>query len=293
MRYVLGTAQFGLDYGVSNTKGKVNNSEIKKILEAALNFGVDFLDTANVYGNSEEIIGKFSDLTKNFKLITKTAHQNKDLSIKENIKLIEDELDKSLVKMNRDNVDILLIHNTKEILSKDGLEIYQSLNKIKSSGKAKKIGISIYSLKELNQIIEKYSVDVIQFPVNIFNQSFSNSEILKKLSKMGLELHARSIFLQGILLMNSEDLDRYFDPMRQVHSNYQNFLIKKKLSQVEGAINFIKRINELNAVTFGVQNHAQLSQIMRVFKSETIEIEYKDFAIDDAGMTNPAKWNLR
>ena len=204
MKYILGTAQFGLDYGVSNNDGKIGKHDILKILEAAIDSKVDYLDTANVYGDAEKIIGNFSDLTKNFKLITKTAHTKSNLKFEQSIKLINSELIGSLEKMRRQSVDVLLFHNVKEILLPNGHKLFHALQEIKLSGLANKIGVSVYNLEELDQVMSKYSVDVIQFPLNVFNQSFLRSGKLRELKDKGIELHARSVFLQGILLMDSE-----------------------------------------------------------------------------------------
>ena len=111
MKLTLGTAQFGLDYGISNSSGEVSDEELKKILVSAKQFGVRYLDTANVYGDSESRIGEMTELTKSFGVITKTRHTQAKKSLKENIKLIYIELEKSLKKLKRPYVDILLIHN--------------------------------------------------------------------------------------------------------------------------------------------------------------------------------------
>ena len=290
MKYVLGTAQFGLDYGISNNEGKISSSVIQEILEGALEYGVDYLDTANVYGDAEKRIGEFFELTKQFKLITKTAHTKINSNSKENISLINDELEISLSKMKRDSVDVLLVHNAKEILSIDGSEIFQSLIGIKKSGLAKKIGVSVYSLEELRQVNAKYSVDVIQFPLNVFNQSFCEPGILNELNIQGIELHARSVFLQGILLMDTSNLDNYFDSIKSIHSSYQEVLFQKKLSLVEGALNYVKQVNELDAVIFGVQNSKQLIEIINALESKLTDINYKNFIINDENITNPSRW---
>lgn len=290
MKYVLGTAQFGLDYGISNNEGKISSSVIQEILEGAIEYGVDYLDTANVYGDAEKRIGEFFELTKQFKLITKTAHTKINSNFKENISLINDELENSLSKMKRDSVDVLLVHNAKEILSIDGSEIFQSLIGIKKSGLAKKIGVSVYNLEELRQVNAKYSVDVIQFPLNVFNQSFCESGILSELNIQGIELHARSVFLQGILLMDTSNLDNYFDSIKNIHSSYQEVLFQKKLSLVQGALNYVKQVNELDAVIFGVQNSKQLIEIIDALESKLTDINYKNFIINDESITNPSMW---
>ena len=292
MKYILGTAQFGLDYGVSNNNGKINDEEIIRILKCANNCGVEYLDTANVYGDSETKIGQLSALTKKFKLITKTAHTKLSNSAKENIQLINHELNQSLKKMQRRHVDILLIHNVEDILSDDGAEIYQSLEKIKSSGLTKKIGVSVYDVEELVEVISKYSVDIVQFPLNVFNQTFHRSGILTEIKIKGVELHARSVFLQGLLLMQRSHIDAYFEPIKPVISEYLEFLEKVNLNPVEGALNYVKQVQEVDAVIFGVQDCNQLIETVHSLESKAVTVDYKDFAILEKNMINPSMWEV-
>lgn len=290
MKYVLGTAQFGLNYGISNSTGKVSSNNIEQILRTAIHQGVNYLDTANVYGDAEEKIGKFFDLTKQFKLITKTAHTKEDYKIKENIQFIKKELIISLDKMKRDKVDILLVHDTKDILNKEGSEFFRSLIEIKDSGIANRIGVSVYTMQELSEILEKYSVDVVQLPLNVFNQNFLKSGILKELNRKGIEIHARSVFLQGLLLMKTSELNDYFNKIKVLHSSYQEVVFRNKLSLVEGALNFIKSVKEIDAIIFGVQDSTQLNEIINSLETKLIDIDYKNFSVDDESITNPSKW---
>ncbi|MBL51956.1 MAG: aryl-alcohol dehydrogenase [Candidatus Marinimicrobia bacterium] len=290
MKYVLGTAQFGLNYGISNSTGKVSSNNIEQILRTAIHQGVNYLDTANVYGDAEEKIGKFFDLTKQFKLITKTAHTKEDYKIKENIQFIKKELIISLDKMKRDKVDILLVHDTKDILNKEGSEFFRSLIEIKDSGIADRIGVSVYTMQELSEILEKYSVDVVQLPLNVFNQNFLKSGILKELNRKGIEIHARSVFLQGLLLMKTSELNDYFNKIKVLHSSYQEVVFRNKLSLVEGALNFIKSVKEIDAIIFGVQDSTQLNEIINSLETKLIDIDYKNFSVDDESITNPSKW---
>jgi len=290
MKYVLGTAQFGLNYGISNSTGKVRSSSLEQIFRTAIDQGVNYLDTANVYGDAEDKIGTFFDLTKQFKLITKTAHTKEDYKIKENIQFIKEELTISLDKMKRDKVDILLVHNTKDILNEEGSEFFRSLIEIKDSGLANRIGVSVYTIQELSEILEKYPVDVVQLPLNVFNQNFLKSGMLEVLNRKGIEIHARSVFLQGLLLMKTRELNDYFDTIKVLHSSYQDVVFRNKLSLVEGALNFIKSVKEIDAIIFGVQDSTQLNEIINSLESKLIDIDYKNFAVDDESITNPSKW---
>lgn len=292
MEYILGTAQFGLDYGVSNSSGKVSDDELIKILVYAKRYGVQYLDTANVYGNSENRIGEMSELTKEFGLITKTTHAKSKHCVKENIKLINSELKKSLKKMKRSAVDVLLIHNLEDITGQDGDEIYTALEEIKASGLAKKIGVSVYTVREAEQVYTNYSIDVLQFPLSAFDQAFDRSGILKDLKKHGVELHARSVFLQGLLLMQDVDVNSYFDPIKPLIGQYTEFLKSAGLNAVDGALNYLKQVNEVDAVIFGVQDSRQLVHTLDSLEAPPISIDYDEFAVFDRNMINPSMWRM-
>ncbi len=292
MKYILGTAQFGLDYGVSNSGGEISDDELSRILDYARKYGVQYLDTANVYGDSEIRIGEMCELTKAFGLITKITHTKPENCVKGNIRLINSELKKSLKKMKRSAVDVLLIHNLKDIAGQDGEEIYRALQGIKDSGLAKKIGVSVYTVEEAEQVCAKYPIGVLQFPLNVFDQTFDKSGLLKILKKQGVELHARSVFLQGLLLMQDIDINSYFDPIKPLIAKYTEFLKNAGLSQVEGALNYVKQVEEVDAVIFGVQDRRQLADTLDSLRAPSISIDYENFAVCDCNMINPSMWRI-
>ncbi len=293
MKYILGTAQFGLNYGVSNTSGKIKRDDIQKILKYAIDAGVQYLDTANIYGESETKIGTFSELSDNFNIITKTTTFREKIKTNKKVKLIQDEFLKSLTKLSRQNVYALLIHDPMLILSEDGAEVFNALNKLKNIGLVEKIGVSVYTLNELEEILSLYSIDIVQFPLNVFNQSFGNSKYLKELKKKGIELHARSIFLQGLLLMSSDKLNFYFNPIKKKYTEYEKMLSNEKITKLQGALNYIKHFNELDGIVFGVQNHTELKEIIEALNLKTISLPFKDFAIEDESFNNPSNWKLK
>ena len=195
MNLAIGTAQFGLDYGISNSAGKVKLPEIKKIIKLASDSGIDTIDTAMAYGDSEELLGKCS--LENFKIITKIGAIQESENRIEN--WILDEVHLSLKKLKLNNIYGLLLHRPNELISKKGETLFYSIQNLKKLGLVKKIGISIYSTDELVSILDSYDIDIVQLPLNIFNREAINNDILKILKSRDIEIHARSCFLQGLL----------------------------------------------------------------------------------------------
>ena len=292
MKYILGTAQFGLDYGISNKKGKLKISDIERILIKAKEKKVDYLDTASSYGEAETTIGNLYDLTCDFKIITKTAHFKKEYSHLQNIDRVTNEFNHSLDKMKRPFADVLLIHNTENILGETGYDLFAALEKIKDSGKALKIGVSVYTTNELFELCRNFPIDFVQYPLNVYNQSFLESSLLYDLKLKGIELHARSIFLQGLLLIPPKKLSSYFESIRKHHEKYYEFLDKNNLSSIEGALNFLTYADNLDGIVFGVESCNQLSDVIDTLKNVSYDLDYRKFKVDDEKITNPSNWRI-
>ena len=291
MELALGTVQFGLEYGVSNETGKIDKSSIIEILEAAKG-KVKYLDTANVYGNSEEILGQLSECTSNFEIITKTAHIDNSTNEPGYLVDIEKSFHQSLNKLKRDNVDTLLVHNVNDLLSERSDDLYELLLKLQNQGFVNKVGVSVYSASEAVDLSAKYSIQSVQFPINVLNQTFDNSGALKKLYKQGIELHARSIYCQGLLLMQTDKLNPYFNSIKPVFNKYQEMLANNNLSLTEGALGYIKQIDKIDCMVFGVENKSQLLETLALLGSESPSIDYSPYAITDESIINPSLWKL-
>lgn len=189
---ILGTAQFGLNYGINNSSGKVNLNEVYDIFEYAFVNGIHTLDTASVYGNAHEIIGGYHSKSKiKFNVITKLA----DGSNFENFNYY---ISKFLEELEVDTIDTLMFHNFQDY--EKNLNSIDNLRKC--STKIKKIGVSVYSNEEvLNVAIDK-SIDVIQMPYNLLDNFSLRGETLKFAKGKGKIVHTRSAFLQGLFFMN-------------------------------------------------------------------------------------------
>ncbi|MDF1795447.1 MAG: aldo/keto reductase [Coxiellaceae bacterium] len=263
MKLALGTAQFGFNYGISNTKGEVPRSEILQILNTAKNVGIDFLDTAAAYGNSEQQLGQIEE-SRTFRIITKLPSIGKN---KYSLKLIEQGFLTSLQKLNRENIYCLLLHDANDLLSKCGNEVYNLLIKLKSENLVTKIGVSTYSPMQLNKIISKFKIDLVQLPINLFDQRFALDGMLEKLKMKGIEIHARSIFLQGLLLMQREKACMTFPLHKKFLAHYHDILHSSNKSPISAALSLIKEIPEIDKAVIGVTSKDELNEIICTYKS--------------------------
>ena len=171
-RLALGSAQFGLQYGVANTVGRPTCREIKNIIVTAKNAGIDTLDTAVSYGESERILGDIG--VKDWEVVSKVRVPSND-GFDGDIDNIYDQLRKSLSELNKKSLYGLLIHNSEVLTSKKQDRIYKVFRDLKDRGLCRKIGVSIYDPYLLDTILDKFEFDLIQAPYNIFDRRLVDS----------------------------------------------------------------------------------------------------------------------
>ena len=250
-KIVLGTAQFGFDYGVNNQRGQVPQTEVFEILAAAFRLGVETLDTASMYGASENVIGKFiKKYNKKFNIISKIGNV-------ERLK-IKPLLISSLVELGVDSFYGLLIHGFRYYANNP--EIWEILKEMKSEGKAKKIGFSIYSPDELEALFQQgIELDQIQVPYNIFDRRFE--PYFPILQSKGIEIYVRSIFLQGIVFMNPGDLKDNLLMLKDKIIKMNILSKQENISIASLCANFVFLNQFVDKVVFGVDGLDNFNEI--------------------------------
>ena len=194
-KIIIGTANFGMKYGLGYKN--VNQKEIKKILSFGKKNGIRTLDTAPSYKNAFENLRR--NKIENWDIISKIP------SIPKNIENIKNYIKKiffsNLKKINLSKIHTILIHDEKDILNvTKGKKILKILNHFKKEKLVKRVGCSIYDSYKVKRVIKNYDFDVIQCPYNIFDKRLVDSGLFRLLKKRKINIHLRSIFLQGLLL---------------------------------------------------------------------------------------------
>lgn len=286
-KIILGTAQLGLNYGITNYSGKPSLSKTKKIIELAKKQNIKFLDTSMNYGDSQEIIGKIEN--KNFKIITKLP-KVPILKKKKKIEIwINKKVEKSLKDLNKKKIYALLLHYPEQLLSKRGFYIFSALKKLKDNGKIQKIGISIYSINVLKKVIRNFSIDLVQAPFNIIDRRIVDKQIIKILKKKKIELHVRSIFLQGLLISNKEKIPKKFDKWSNIFDKWFNWLNKNKISKLDACLSFIFMQKNIDKVIIGIENLDQLNQLKNAKKN--LNLKFPEISSVDEDLINPSNWS--
>lgn len=293
MNLGLGTVQFGLDYGVSNKQGMTPLDTVKEILELAHEAGVTALDTAALYGKSEEVLGAALLPEHGFNIISKTP-QFKKLVINQNDALkLRESFEASLTKLGKQSIYGLLAHHADDLLAEDGERLMDEMLELKARGMVKKVGVSIYDGNQIDRILQRYSIDLVQLPINVIDQRLLVNGSLKALKKAGVEIHARSIFLQGLLLMPLEQVPDYFSPIKPVLSAYHDFLIANDMTPLQGALSFASACECIDSAILGVASVKDLNEILDAWQGMPKEVlDFSDYASDDERMINPAQWQL-
>ena len=286
-KLIIGTAQLGLNYGINNQLGKVSMREANSILNHAYKNGISTLDTAFQYGDSETIIGKIT-CNKNWDIITKTSSINlKNFSSKELI----NNFHASLKKLKKKSIYGLLIHDIDLISHPDCDHLYTELLALKKYDYIKKLGFSVYTTEQTKHILKKYKPDIIQLPINIFNQEFLISGLLKKMKDKNIEIHARSIFLQGLLLSKIKELKSYFLQWENHFISYYQLLNQLSLSSVEACLSFVLQIKEIDRIIVGCQSLKQLKTIIQA--NQTYKIyDFSTLHNTEVNLTDPRYWKI-
>jgi len=282
----LGTAQFGLNYGISNQTGKVKVQEVKKILQLAKNSNIDTIDTAIVYGDSEKVIGDIG--FKNFQIITKLPALHEDCEdiyswVEKNVKL-------SLKRLKTPSLYGLLVHRTEDLLGNYGMKLINALKIIKKNGLVKKIGISIYDPSECEKVMKLTRMDIVQAPLNIIDRRLELSGWLSKLSKNKIEIHTRSTFLQGLLLTPLKNIPPKFNIWNDIWKKWSQEIEKNKLDKITECLSYPLSHPEISRVIVGIDS---LSQFKEIIKASKTNFKIKDWSLlssTDQRLINPFNW---
>jgi len=288
-KLLLGSVQFGMPYGIINNKNKVFYNDAFKILDTAYNSGINMIDSAPSYGDSEEVIGN-ATYGQSWNIITKTPHYNKDIVVDLYLEDLWESLYRSLNSLNTNSIYGLLVHNCDDLFKQGGRRIFLELEKMRSTGVVSKIGVSVYTDKQILRVLDNFDIDIIQLPVNIFDQRLVNSRCLDTLKKKGIEVHARSVFLQGVLLMNLDLIPSYFLPIMKNLENFNKTANKFSMTSLELALSYVYSIKEIDRIIIGVKSVRQLKDIINSNVKCLPLKDVESLSITDPCFLNPSLW---
>jgi|APSaa5957512535_1039671.scaffolds.fasta_scaffold65378_2 aryl-alcohol dehydrogenase-like predicted oxidoreductase len=285
-KIVIGSAQFGLDYGIANINGKVSFDEVKKIITYAQLYQVSTIDTAISYGDSEVSMGKIG--VNEWKIVTKLPKIPETCESVDS--WISDNIQKSLSRLNVTKIEAILLHNPMQLLGKNGVEIWSSLRHHQSLGIVNKVGFSIYDPIELDKLYFQFKPDVVQFPYNVLDRRIETSKWLRRLRNDKVETHARSVFLQGLLLMNKNNRPKKFSQWEDIWLLWDNFLSKKNITAMHACIGFVLLNKNIDKIVVGVDSKNQLQEILDFDNNIICLDDFVRLTSNDVDLINPSRW---
>jgi aryl-alcohol dehydrogenase-like predicted oxidoreductase len=287
----LGTAQFGLDYGISNRSGQVDEDEVREIIGLAERAGVRVVDTAAAYGEAEDRLGRALGPGHPFRIVTKVPRMPGDLEVSGTEGWARGAVSASLARLGVGGVYGLLVHHIGDLLGPRGPQLWSTLESLGRERAVEKIGASIYTARDLDRLLERYPLQLVQVPINVFDQRLLASGHLAKLKAAGIEVHARSVFLQGLLLLDPDGLEGpYFDPARTPLAAFRAAAREAGCTPLQAAVSFIMSIDEIDAAVFGVTTVAQFAEILAAAVPALPRAWYPPFALDDERILDPSRW---
>ena len=291
MKIGLGAVQFGVDYGVSNTHGKTTKHEVSQILQFAYENGISLIDTATSYGSSESILGEVVT-NDDWRFVTKTPNFSDNSLNSTHVNQLKESFNQSLFNLRKKYIYGLLLHSCDDLLKPGGELIFREMERLREIGMVKKIGVSAYSSKQIAAILGKFNIDIIQLPINIFDQHLFVDGWLEKLKNKNVEIHARSAFLQGLLLMPRTSIPTYFLPIKEKIELFSKSAQELSLSKLELALGYVMGINEIDKIVVGVNTIEQLREIIEATQVKVNPMKFTDVSIDDQSYTNPSLWKI-
>ena len=300
-KITLGTAQIGFDYGIANVGGKPDFQKATKLLKFAWDNEIYTFDTSPGYGDSENIIGSFisKELKNNSKeifVITKLLKVNlkKKLNFKNLTNYIREQINQSFKNLKIKKIPIYLLHHGPDIFLKNGLVI-ECLNEIKNEGLIEKFGISIYNPNEVEASLNFKEIDVIQVPINIFDNRIIKTGLLNKLEKNNYLIFARSIFLQGLFFINPKSLPKYLELAKEPLKQLRNLAEEFKMNPAKLSFLYVRDLPGITSLIIGSEKIEQISNNIKFLEEQPLEREIfnrinENFSEVSEKIINPSLW---
>ncbi len=283
-KFILGTVQLGINYGINNNEGKPSKEMAFSILNCAWKNGIEILDTADVYGDAQAVIGEYHLLTKNiFKINSK---------FKGNSLPVEVQIEKILNELNIPALNVYFYHSFHDFVNSPNL--MSDLVKLKTEGKFKKIGLSVYENSELELAILNPHIDVIQLPFNLFDNINERGAMLKKAKKYNKMIQIRSVYLQGLFFKEISKLPVKLEPLAKHLTTIQRIATNNNISIEQLAIAYATMQEYIDEIIIGVENENQLIENVELFENrydESIIDEINKINIEEKELLYPKNWN--
>ena len=295
MELCLGTVQFGMDYGIKGQKQPTVDQAVA-MLDYATQNGINTIDTANAYGTAEDVVGTF--------LSKKTVHRDSlfiiskfrpnlldDAKPDEYYSVMRKNLDNTLSRLHTDYLDSYLLHSARYVFND---EIIDTLNRMKTDGLVKRVGVSIYEPEEAKKCIERPNVEFMQLPYSIFDQRMDKAGVFEEAKNDTIQIHSRSAFIQGLILMDEDEVPPFLAKAKPIVGKISLLCKRHGISRISLAMNYVKQQSRISHLVFGVDNLQQLKEDINIFQNnipkDIIDDIAKEFTDIEADIVMPSLW---
>ena len=285
-KLALGTVQFGLGYGVGNKSGQTSLAEAVKIWALAKTSGIDLIDTAIAYGESEQVIGGLG--VEGFKVVTKLPPIPADID--DVVGWVEYQFFNSLRRLGVESIYGLLLHRSSDFLKEYGRTLIGVLDNLRNKGFTEKIGVSIYDPFELESVLKIVEIGLVQAPLNLVDDRLESSGWLQRLEEQNIEVHTRSTFLQGLLLMQREAIPAKFERWSSVWDEWHRQLTTSKTSAAAACLSYPLSLRKVSRVVVGVETAEQLELLIKSAGRPFVNQDWTFMRSQDPILINPSNW---
>lgn len=292
MKLALGTVQFGLPYGVANTSGQPGETEVRAIVGHAAAASVKVLDTACLYGDSEAVLGRNLPAGHDFRIVTKTP-KFAGMDAVAAVSALRAAFAESCVRLRVSSVYGLLAHDASDLLGAQGEALWQAMSALRADGRVSRIGASVYSGAQIDALLQRYPLDLVQLPLSLFDQRLLQGGQLDRLQAQGIEVHARSAFLQGALLMAPEALPPHLAGLRPQLDEIARRAGHLGINPLQAALRFVAGLPQVSAVVCGVDSVAHFDELAAALNQSVPALDAAAAAAcacTDARLLDPSQW---
>ena len=283
-RLGLGTVQFGQAYGISNTRGRVPLADVEAILRRAAAAGMGALDTAAGYGEAEKVLGELRALTTPFRIVTKT------IPLRHGLETVLTRARQSAETLARRPIDLLLVHSAGDLLGEGADALWKGLLGLKDEGLFRGIGISAYVADDPLALARRFRPAAMQLPVSLLDQRLIQSGVLSELKEMNVEIHARSLFLQGLLFLEESKLPEKLKGTAPQLTDVRQRLKDAGTSPLAAALAFALNRPEIDVAVVGVTAIPELDEILDAAAQPAPNLHWADYALNDPFVLTPSLW---
>jgi len=282
-KLILGTVQFGLNYGINNLTGQPTEQEVFNIFDEAFLQGIQFLDTADAYGNAINIIGNYHLRRNNtFKILSKFNCIEKG-KLGKNVK-------EALEKLHISAFEVYSYHSFSSYSERPYL--MEELLLLKQQGMIKKIGISVYTNDELQYVINDDFIDVIQLPFNLLDNQNVRGNFMGQAKQKEKEIHIRSVYLQGLFFMDADNVPERLISLKPYLQSLHDYCKKESISMETLALSYALYNKNIDHVLIGVDTKEQLIKNLHASKDIPQAFDYinQKIQVKETELLNPVNW---